>query len=136
MVVTQDADGKVVMTSGVVLTRGALVATNHHVVDGAKEILIQTSSGETFSGETFSTVSVIAVDAPRDLAILVVPGLHLTPQPLADSNTIEVGEDVLAIGNPEGLALTLSKGIVSGLRPQASVALDLPLDRSQRERFG
>jgi hypothetical protein len=112
IVVTQDADRKVGVASGVVLTRDALVATNHHVVDGAKEILIQTSSGETYS-----TVSVIAVDAPRDLAILFVPGLHRTSPPLADSNTIEVGEDVLAIGNPEGLAFTLSKGIVSGLRP-------------------
>jgi TonB family protein len=97
--------------SGVVLTRDALIATNHHVVKDAKQIVILMSSEEVLSN-----VALVAEDPTHDLAILLAPGLVRNPPLLADSTKVEVGDDVLAIGHPEGLTHTLSKGLVSALR--------------------
>src|SRR5262249_24994187 len=110
LIVTVDRDGGS-LGSGVVLTTEGLVATNHHVIKGAQQIGIRLESRKLVT-----PVVVVRDDPARDLAILFVPGLKIRPPTLGDSNAGEVGEDVLAIGNPRGLERTLSKGITSAIR--------------------
>jgi S1-C subfamily serine protease len=94
--------------SGVVVAEG-LVATNAHVVKNAHEIKLSQSS------RTWS-VSSVAVDSDRDLALLRVADFDLPAPSLGSIWEVAVGNKVYAIGAPEGLEATLSDGIVSGLR--------------------
>jgi len=91
-------------------TQGHIV-TNYHVIEGADELIVTLSTGEKLTAE------VIGVDETNDLAVLSIDaGQNLpTPLPLADSDLVEVGETVLAIGNPYGLEWTLTTGVVSAL---------------------
>jgi S1-C subfamily serine protease len=85
-----------------------LVVTNLHVVGGQSTIVIATPDGAKREVR-----GIAAVSAAWDLAVLYVPELGLVPLPLGDSERIRVGEQVLAVGNPEGLSLTVSNGIIS-----------------------
>ena len=87
------------------------VVTNQHVVDGATNIEVDFPSGLKLTGH------VLGADPDSDLAVIAVDGLTeaVTPLPLADSDLVKVGETVVAIGNPFGLAGTMTVGIVSGL---------------------
>ncbi|MBN1610865.1 MAG: trypsin-like peptidase domain-containing protein [Polyangiaceae bacterium] len=88
-----------------------LVATNLHVVAGQPAIRIRLPNGEAHP-----VALVAAYDPDWDLALLVVPTLTAHPLVLGDSNAVAVGERVVAVGNPQGLTLTVSEGIVSALR--------------------
>lgn len=93
--------------SGFVVRRD-LIATNLHVVRGQSAIAIQTPRGTRLDVR-----GVAAISVEWDLAVLYVPGLDLEPLRVGDSERVRVGEPVLAIGNPEGLSLTVSNGIIS-----------------------
>jgi len=88
------------------------LATNLHVIENASKIAIKLSSGETDFIDT-----VLGVDAERDLAILrtKVAGTPL----LLSERLPDIGEDIIAIGNPSGLEGTVSTGIISGIRTEA-----------------
>ena len=95
--------------------RGTL-ATNHHVIDGAREVRVK-----LFDGAQIERVELLASDAEVDLALLrVAPGSLAggSPEPtvLGDSEAVQVGEHVSVIGNPLGLDHTLTDGIVSARR--------------------
>jgi serine protease Do/serine protease DegQ len=85
------------------------ILTNHHVVAGADEIQISLINEETLDAE------VIGSDAPTDIALLKVDPESLTDLPIGDSDQVEVGDFVIAIGNPFGLGHTVTSGIVSAL---------------------
>jgi tetratricopeptide (TPR) repeat protein len=88
-----------------------LVVTNYHVVKGSLRVRIKlVGQSETYS------VQVVATSAAKDLALLRVVGVQATPLSLGDVTQVAIGDDVYAIGNPEGLEATLSQGIVSGIR--------------------
>jgi serine protease Do len=93
--------------SGFVINRDGYVATNNHVVDGATEIKVTLSDGREF------TAKVLGRDPKTDLALLKVDATALPVIPLGDSTKLEVGEPVMAIGNPFGLEQTVTTGIVS-----------------------
>jgi Do/DeqQ family serine protease len=96
--------------SGVILSSDGLVVSNYHVVGGANEIRVVLADRREFGA------TVLLADEEADLAVLRLDGAHDLPAlPLRDSDNIEVGDLVLAIGNPFGIGQTVSSGIVSGL---------------------
>ena len=97
--------------SGIVANAQGDILTNQHVVEGARQIRVAFKSGTTVSG------TVAGVDASDDLAVVhvSVPADQLHPLALANSDAIQIGDPVLAIGTPFGLSGSLTSGIVSGL---------------------
>ncbi len=96
--------------SGVILRADGIVVSNYHVVGGADEIRVVLTDRREFDGR------VILADEAADLAVLQLDGASDLPElPLADSDEAEVGDLVLAIGNPFGVGQTVTSGIVSGL---------------------
>lgn len=96
--------------SGVILGEDGIVVSNYHVVGGATDIRVVLNDRREFSAR------VLLSDEESDLAILQMEGAHDMPAlELRDSDTVQVGELVLAIGNPFGVGQTVSSGIVSGL---------------------
>jgi len=93
--------------SGFVLDAQGYVLTNYHVVRGADQILIQLENGSEVPATT------VGAEPAIDVALLHVNETDLSPVTLGDSDNLEVGEWVVAIGNPFGLAHTVTAGIVS-----------------------
>ncbi len=93
--------------SGFVINSDGYIVTNNHVVDDAKEIKVTLSDGRDFSGK------VLGRDPRTDLALLKIDAHGLPVIPLGDSARLQVGEAVMAIGNPFGLEQTVTTGIVS-----------------------
>jgi len=93
--------------SGVVITKDGYIMTNNHVVDGAKEVKVTLQDGREF------TAKVVGRDPKSDIAVVKVDAKDLPTVPLADSEKVEVGDVVLAIGNPFGVGQTVTSGIVS-----------------------
>ena len=97
--------------SGVIVEADGLVVTNNHVIDGADEIRVVLNDGREFAAK------LIAQEEQMDLALLRMEtkGAKLPVLPFRDSDDLEVGDLVLAIGNPFGVGQTVTSGIVSGL---------------------
>jgi len=96
--------------SGVIVdAENGYILTNHHVVDGADKIQISLHDDTTLDAE------IIGSDAPTDIALIKVDPENLTDLPIGDSDLVEVGDFVIAIGNPFGLGNTVTSGIVSAL---------------------
>jgi Do/DeqQ family serine protease len=96
--------------SGVIVdAKNGYIITNHHVVENASEITITLLDNRTFSAK------VIGTDEGADVAVLQAKQPNLVAMPLGDSAKLEVGDYVVAIGNPFGLQHTVTAGIVSAL---------------------
>ena len=97
--------------SGFVYDTQGHIVTDQHVVAGASSISVRFSNGATYKA------TVVGTDASSDLAVIKVnaPSSLLHPLALADSDSVQVGDDVVAIGSPFGLEGTLTSGIVSAL---------------------
>jgi serine protease Do len=96
--------------SGFVIDRAGYILTNNHVVENADEILVRLSSGKEFKAK------VVGRDSKTDIALIEITGAaDLTPVVLGDSDSLKVGQWVVAIGNPFGLENTVTAGIVSAL---------------------
>jgi len=94
--------------SGFVIDRDGTILTNYHVVDGAQKIVVKLSDGRSFGAK------VLGKDQKTDIAIIKIDtGQDLPAATLGDSDRLEVGEWVMAIGNPFGLDHTVTSGIVS-----------------------
>ncbi len=93
--------------TGFIIDAAGYVLTNYHVVRGAHQILIQLEDGS----ETPAVP--VGADPGIDVALLHVEGVGLSPAELGDSDQVEVGEWVIAVGNPFGLSHTVTAGIVS-----------------------
>lgn len=95
--------------SGVIVSADGYILTNNHVVDDADTIYVRTSDGRDHSAR------VIGVDPKTDIAVLKIDGSDLDYMPIGNSDKLQVGEMVLAIGSPmsENLAQTVTQGIVS-----------------------
>jgi S1-C subfamily serine protease len=111
--------------SGIVLDTEGHILTNNHVIEGAKTI--QVKLGES---DTEQTAEVVGTDPASDLALLKVnaPASELTPLTLGDSAKMEVGDPVVAIGNPFGLDRTVTSGIVSALQRQIQAPNGFSID--------
>ncbi len=96
--------------SGVIIdAKKGYIITNHHVVDGATEIRVTLQDERSFSAK------LVGSDERTDVAVIQIIAPNLKALPLADSDQLEVGDFVIAIGNPFGLDHTVTSGIVSGL---------------------
>lgn len=93
--------------SGFIISDEGYILTNAHVVSGADEIKVKLSDGREFKG------TVKGLDEKLDIALIKIAKDHLPVATLGDSDKIEVGEWVMAIGNPFGLSQTVTAGIVS-----------------------
>ena len=102
--------------SGVVINQAGIVLTSYHVIEGAGETQVSFADGTT-------TVARVAnVDIDRDIAVLTPdrpPGL-IVPATLGNASALRVGDEVFAVGNPLGLAASLSAGVVSGLNRRST----------------
>lgn len=96
--------------SGVIVSSDGYILTANHVVDGADEVKVSLASG----GKEY-TAKVIGGDAPTDVAVLKIDAKDLPAVTISDSDKLEVGDVVLAIGNPFGVGQTVTMGIVSAL---------------------
>lgn len=94
--------------SGVIVSRDGLILTNNHVIAGASRISVTLADGRRFTD-----AQVVGADPATDLALLRVRANNLPAIKWGDSRALEVGEWVLAIGNPYGLSQTVTAGIVS-----------------------
>jgi len=104
---TQRAQG---LGSGVIISRNGYVLTNNHVVDGADEIRV--AYGEP---RRELKAEVVGRDPKTDIAVLKIAASELPAATLGDSDQLEVGDTVFAIGNPFGVGMTVTQGIVSAL---------------------
>jgi S1-C subfamily serine protease len=96
--------------SGVIIDAKGDIVTNNHVVNGEQSIAVVLSNGSTEQGQLVGTV------AADDLAVVrISPFAHMTVAQIADSSSLTVGQEVLAVGNPLGITETATKGIVSAL---------------------
>jgi S1-C subfamily serine protease len=98
--------------SGFVINGDGTILTNYHVVENAVKVTVSFEHGKTVEAK------VVGKDPSNDLAVLRIPteGLTLHPLTLGDSKKAQVGDPVLAIGNPFGLDRTLTTGVVSALQ--------------------
>lgn len=112
MVYAAEPSGKIVGRGSGVFVAGDLLVTNCHVIARGKVFL----AGHR---QKRSPARLMGFDAEKDLCVLNVQGLEVTPARIGDSKTVRVGQRVYAIGTPEGFELTLSEGLVSGLREAA-----------------
>lgn len=92
--------------SGVIISDDGYVVTNHHVIEGADKVTVVLSDDQTFDA------TVVGSDEKTDIAVLKIDGDDLPLLKLGNSNSVEVGDIVLAIGNPFGLGQTVTMGIV------------------------
>jgi len=115
--------------TGFVIDESGLILTNHHVIGGAEEVKIQFNEDEDYIA-----ADIIGRDPELDVALLSVKtNKKLIPIPLGDSDRIEVGEYVLAIGNPLGYGHTVTHGILSAKErkaPEMRLAKYLQTDAS------
>ncbi len=96
--------------SGVIVDAAqGYVLTNHHVIEGADEVSVTLSDGRTLTAEF------IGSDPDTDVALMKVPTQGLTAITLADSSALQVGDFVVAVGNPFGFGQTVTSGIVSAV---------------------
>jgi len=101
--------------SGFILDKEGHVLTNYHVIEGANRgIKVQLSNKRSYDA------TVVGSDKHHDLALLKIDAPNLVPVTLADSSQLAVGQKVYAIGNPFGLAGTMTRGIISSIRTVGS----------------
>jgi serine protease Do len=103
--------------SGVIVTKDGYLLTNNHVVDGADEVRVALNDGREF------TAKVVGKDPKSDIAVVKIDAKDLPAIDLADSEKLEVGDVVLAIGNPFGVGQTVTSGIISAVG-RGSLGLD------------
>jgi S1-C subfamily serine protease len=111
--------------SGFVMDESGYVVTNYHVVAGATDIEVSFSNKESLKAK------VIGTDRSTDVALLKVDAdaRALTPLELGDSEQVQVGDSVVAIGNPFGLERSVTAGIVSALQRTIESPAETPIDR-------
>ncbi|MEV3990698.1 trypsin-like peptidase domain-containing protein [Streptomyces sp. NPDC049837] len=103
--------------SGVIITGDGEIVTNNHVISGASGIKVRLSDGRTYDAE------VVGTDPDKDLALIKLQGASgLKAATLGDSGKVRVGDQVVAIGSPEGLTGTVTSGIVSALDRDVTVS--------------
>jgi S1-C subfamily serine protease len=97
--------------SGFVIDKEGHILTNYHVIADARQVEVTMHNRRKYKA------TVVGTDPPHDLAVIQIKAPDLTPAVLGDSRNLQVGQKVYAIGNPFGLAGTMTRGIVSSIRP-------------------
>jgi S1-C subfamily serine protease len=110
--------------SGIVIDAKGTILTNWHVVENAVKVMVKLDKNKIVEAQ------VVGKDPSDDLAVLRIPtdGLNLHPLTLGESGTVQVGDPVLAIGNPFGLDRTLTTGVISALQRQITAPNGFTID--------
>jgi S1-C subfamily serine protease len=110
--------------SGIVIDGNGTILTNYHVVENAVKVQVSLEKGQNVDAQ------VVGKDPSNDLAVLRIPtdGLTLHPLTLGDSSKAQVGDPVLAIGNPFDLERTLTTGVISALQRQITAPNGFAID--------
>ncbi|WP_411093257.1 S1C family serine protease [Streptomyces sp. 049-1] len=117
--------------SGVIITDDGEIITNNHVVSGASSVKVRTSDGKQYTAE------VVGTDSKKDLALIKLENASgLKAASLGDSDAVGVGDQVVAIGSPEGLTGTVTSGIVSALDRDVTVSTDEGQQQQQGQGQG
>ncbi|WP_369260416.1 S1C family serine protease [Streptomyces sp. R35] len=118
--------------SGVIITTSGEIITNNHVISGASSIKVQLSNGKSY------TAKVVGTDSKKDLALIKLEDAPsgLKTATLGNSDGVQVGDDVVAIGSPEGLTGTVTSGIVSALDRDVTVSTDESQSQDQQSQGG
>jgi S1-C subfamily serine protease len=117
--------------SGVIITSDGEIITNNHVISGASQIKVTTSNGKSYTAE------VVGTDSKKDLALIKLRDASgLKAATLGDSAGVKVGDQVVAIGSPEGLTGTVTSGIVSALDRDVTVSTDESQGQQQQQGGG
>ncbi|MEU1050044.1 trypsin-like peptidase domain-containing protein [Streptomyces sp. NPDC005897] len=117
--------------SGVIITDDGEIITNNHVVSGASSVKVTTNDGKQYTAE------VVGTDSKKDLALIKLKDASgLKAATLGDSDGIGVGDQVVAIGSPEGLTGTVTSGIVSALDRDVTVSTDEGQQQQQQRQGG
>jgi S1-C subfamily serine protease len=97
--------------SGFIIDKEGHVLTNYHVIADARQVEVTLHNRKKYKA------TVVGTDRAHDLAVIQIKGPGLTPMVLGDSRNLQVGQKVYAIGNPFGLSGTMTRGIISSIRP-------------------
>ena len=116
LVATQDANGEPLKYGSGFFVRPGHIATNHHVIERATKIYFKLVGQET----TYWIEDIVATDPTHDLALLRVSSVNIPVLSLANSDSVQIGENVYAVGNPRGWEGTVSDGIVSSIRGEGN----------------
>jgi S1-C subfamily serine protease len=110
--------------SGIVIDANGTILTNYHVIENAVKVQVSFEKGQNVEAK------VVGKDPSNDLAVLRIPtdGLTLHPLTLGDSGAVQVGDPVLAIGNPFDLERTLTTGVISALQRQITAPNGFTID--------
>ena len=114
--------------SGIIFDKNGYIVTNNHVVGNNKTVNVSLADGRTFEG------TVVGTDARTDLAVVKITADNLTVAALGDSDTLQVGEPAIAIGNPLGLEFqgTVTAGVISSLN-RTIVGEGVPMELIQTD---
>jgi V8-like Glu-specific endopeptidase len=99
------------LASGFIIKPDGIIVTNRHVVANAKAMTVKLPSGEVYKN-----VYLLSSDPDKDLAFLKIEAVDLPTIPLGNSNSVQLGDEVLLVGAPQGLEQTVSNGLISGIR--------------------
>ncbi len=110
-IVLANDDKPIAQGTGFIVNPDGVIVTNYHVIKTGNVAVVKFSDGAVFAVD-----GVLAADKDRDLAVIKIHGRTFHTLVLGNSNQIQVGEEVVAIGNPLGFELTVSNGILSGVR--------------------
>lgn len=102
--------------SGLLLTHTGLIATSAQVLAGAQRVRVRLSTGEVFDAQ-----GMLSYEPRLDLALILIPGAGLPSAPLADSDSLVVGQRLRAIGVPYGLGTTVTDGLLREVRTEGGV---------------
>ncbi|MFF3753877.1 S1C family serine protease [Streptomyces sp. NPDC002018] len=127
--ITATSDSGQSTGSGVIITSDGEIITNNHVIAGASTVKVRLSDGKTYDAR------VVGTDADKDLALIELEGASgLRTATLGDSGQVRVGDEVVAIGSPEGLTGTVTSGIISALDRDVTVAKDQDQGQQQQQQ--
>lgn len=98
---------KPVLSGGSVAITDTLLATNCHVIEDTDHFYIESAKGKLIEGK------LVSADTKQDICLISSPGMKFTPVDIRLSRDVDIGEDVYAIGNPEALEKSISRGIIS-----------------------
>jgi S1-C subfamily serine protease len=110
-IIMSEKGSPIAQGSGFLISKDGIIVTNYHVIESGDSAVVKLPDGAVFLVD-----GVLAADKIRDLAVIKTYGKTFRTLTLGDSDRIQVGEEVVAIGNPLSLESTVSNGIVSGIR--------------------
>lgn len=101
--------------SGVIISEDGYIVTNHHVVNGADEVIVHLFDNSSYNAK------IVGSDQKTDVALLKIDTNNLAYATFANSDSVEIGDDAIAIGNPLGTGISVTNGIISAIHKEITI---------------